>query len=115
MAAIKFDGTLNIPTLVSIIVGLVTGVTFIVGIRGDVKTHTAQIAELTQQVGELRRIQMHVSSRQDNQEKAVSETGKKINSIVKVAKSNKIQIDKNTAFIKKLPEVVTMAEPDKSS
>jgi hypothetical protein len=113
MAAIKFDGTLNIPTLVSIIVGLVTGVTFIVGIRGDVKTHNVQIAELTQQVGELRRIQMHVSSRQDNQEKAVSENVKKINNIVKASKINKIQIDKNTTFIKKLPEVVTMAEPDK--
>jgi hypothetical protein len=113
MASIKFDGTLNIPTLVSIIVGLITGVTFIVGIRGDVKTHSAQIAELTQQVGELRRIQMHVSSRQDNQEKAVLETDKKISNIVKASKINKIQTDKNTKSIKELPELVTMAEPNK--
>jgi hypothetical protein len=111
MASIKFDGTLNIPTLVSIIVGLITGVTFIVGIRGDVKTHSVQIAELTQQVGELRRIQMHVSSRQDIQEKAVSETDKKINTITKIAKINKIQTDKNTKSIKELPELVTGAEP----
>ena len=113
MPNIKFDGTLNIPTLVSVIGGLVTGVAFIVSTRGDVKTHSAQIAELTQQVGELRRIQMHVVSKQNTQEKAVAQTEQKVANIVKVTESNKTQIDKNTKFIKKLPELVIIAEPDK--
>jgi hypothetical protein len=103
MAAIKFDGTLNIPTLVSIIAGLITGVTFIVSTRGDVKTHSAQIAELTQQVGELRRIQMHVSSRQDNQEKAVLETDKKLVTLSKHLKSIKYRQIKILSLLRNYP------------
>ena len=106
MGAIKFDGTINIPTIGSFITTIVAAVIFVMGIKGDVKVHASDLATLKQEVGELRRIQLRVASRQDLQEKAVEETAQKITKVARVAETNKVQITKNTAVIKKLPELV---------
>lgn len=106
MPALKFDGTINIPTIGSFIGTIVTAVVFIMSIKGDVKVHSAELTQLKQEVGELRRIQMRVAVRQDEQEGVVKATAEKVTHVAKVAETNKVQIAKNTAVVKKLPELL---------
>jgi hypothetical protein len=103
MANIKFDGTLNIPTLITIFGGIVTALGVFFSVRGDVKTHTAQIAQMNVEIGELRNLAMNyraaAAARADRQDKAVQE-------VAKVAEANKQDLVKSKAVIKKLPELV---------
>ncbi len=65
---INFDGTINIPTIISIVSALITGTAIIVSMRGDIKTLKVQTADLTQQVGELRRLQFQLSEKSKTHE-----------------------------------------------
>jgi hypothetical protein len=99
MATVKFDGTLNIPTLLTIFGGIVTALGVLFSVRGDVKTHTVQINQMNIEIGELRKIAMTANRRVDSQEKAVQQ-------VTKTAEANKIQITKNTSIVKKIPDIV---------
>jgi len=85
MASISFDTSLNLPTLISIVGGLITGVVFVMSMKADIKTQGAQLAQMTKEVDELRTVQLRLAAtsqahEQDLQQvKAVVNTPKSTN------------------------------------
>ena len=92
MPKVSIDTSLNIPTLMSIMGGALAAVVFIVSLRGDVRTHSAQITQLTQELGEIRRLHLQVASKVQMQEQSIQD--------VKLVANN------NTKQLKSLPDTV---------
>ena len=78
MPTITLDSSLNVPTLFSIITGAITAIVFVVSMKGDIKTLKYQAAELTQEVGELRRLHLEVTQAAQIQAQSVQEVAKKV-------------------------------------
>lgn len=123
MAALKFDGTINIPTIGSFIGSVIAAVVFIMAIKSDVKVHSAELSMLKQEVGELRRLQLYVSSRQEEQDTEVKATKQKVAHVEKLAAGSKKTALALTKAVPKivatevsnqLPPIVAAAPPPES-
>ena len=87
MVALKLDHTINTPTLISIIASLISVVVFVMNIKTEVKVRGAQVDQLIQEVGEVRKLHLKTASIAVEQAAIIDTNTKKIKANTAALKS----------------------------
>ena len=104
MTNIKLDTTLNIPNLMAIFASVISMTVFIMNIKSAVKTQGAQIIQLTQEVGEIRRLHLKTVAITVGNETDIKANTKRVKQITKSLQ---------TAGVKVPPIEIKPPEPEK--
>ena len=96
MASIKFDGTLNIPTLLSLIASIVGVVVYIGNVKTEAEVNKSEIKMIKQELAELR--QLHMKNTQ-----LIADTTTKVD-------NNAAQISKVKAITNKVVPILVEAK-----
>ena len=110
MTTLSFDGSLNIPTLIGIASAIVTITLFVSSIKGDVKVQKAQITQMNQELGELRRLHEENTKIIQDTTTVIKQVAKSTTDNAKQIKVVKAQAIENKATLLSIPKFL----PEKS-